>query len=167
MPDGEHRAGLPLIAFPTLEAWTAWLEAEPRTSKGAWLKFAKKGSGETTLTKSEAIDGALMHGWIDGQLAGFHRDADRRGRQTAVSVESDGTEMRSIAEGRIDPLVAEDRDAGAGRLAIEDGGGGAEEGFAIDRRSGGVGFGAVRETDDRSEDDRHRADHECALTGGT
>ena len=64
----DHRAGLPILAFPTLDAWAAWLAAQPRGAKGAWLKFAKQGSGETTLTKQDAIDGALMHGWIDGQL---------------------------------------------------------------------------------------------------
>ena len=30
--------------------------------------LAKKGAAERTLTKSEAIDAALCHGWIDGQL---------------------------------------------------------------------------------------------------
>ena len=69
MPDApEQRAGLPILTFPALDAWTAWLAAQPRTSTGAWLKFAKKGSGEATLSKADAIDGALMHGWIDGQL---------------------------------------------------------------------------------------------------
>ena len=35
---------------------------------GAWLRFAKKGAGVASLTKAEAIDAALCHGWIDGQL---------------------------------------------------------------------------------------------------
>jgi uncharacterized protein YdeI (YjbR/CyaY-like superfamily) len=30
--------------------------------------LAKKGAPEPTLTKAEAIDAALCHGWIDGQL---------------------------------------------------------------------------------------------------
>ena len=35
---------------------------------GAWLRFAKKGAAIASLTKTEAIDTALCHGWIDGQL---------------------------------------------------------------------------------------------------
>jgi len=33
-----------------------------------WLTFAKKGSGQTTLSKAEAIETALAYGWVDGQL---------------------------------------------------------------------------------------------------
>jgi uncharacterized protein YdeI (YjbR/CyaY-like superfamily) len=64
----EQRAGLPIIAFADAAAFDAWLAAEPRSSKGLWLKLAKKGSGIASLSKAEAIDAALCHGWIDGQL---------------------------------------------------------------------------------------------------
>lgn len=64
----ETRAGLPVMSFPDAAAFDAWLEAEPRTSKGLWLRLAKKGSGLASPSKAEAIDAALTHGWIDGQL---------------------------------------------------------------------------------------------------
>lgn len=64
----EERAGLPILAFETEEAFDRWLEAQPTGSKGLWIKFAKKGSGVTSIGKAEAIDAALCHGWIDGQL---------------------------------------------------------------------------------------------------
>jgi len=35
------------------------------------LKLAKKSSGITSVSKLEAIDTALCHGWIDGQLDSF------------------------------------------------------------------------------------------------
>jgi uncharacterized protein YdeI (YjbR/CyaY-like superfamily) len=35
------------------------------------MKIAKKGSGVTTLTAPEALEVALCHGWIDGQLNPF------------------------------------------------------------------------------------------------
>ncbi len=35
------------------------------------MKIAKQGSGIAGLTKAEAIDAALCHGWIDGQLAKY------------------------------------------------------------------------------------------------
>ncbi|MDQ2879677.1 MAG: YdeI/OmpD-associated family protein [Pseudomonadota bacterium] len=68
------RAGLPVRAFASLAAWEAWLEQQPRESKGVWLKLAKKSAGTPSVSKAEAIDGALCHGWIDGQLDGFDAD---------------------------------------------------------------------------------------------
>ena len=42
--------------------------AAARQQAASWLKLAKAGNGASTLTKAQAIDGALIHGWIDGQL---------------------------------------------------------------------------------------------------
>jgi uncharacterized protein YdeI (YjbR/CyaY-like superfamily) len=64
----EERAGLPIIAFTDLAELERWLEAQSPNSAGVWIKFAKAGSGIPSVGKSEAIDAALCHGWIDGQL---------------------------------------------------------------------------------------------------
>jgi uncharacterized protein YdeI (YjbR/CyaY-like superfamily) len=64
----EMRSGLPIIGFEGAEAFDAWLAMEPRDSKGLWLKLAKKGAAVAGLSKADAIDAALCHGWIDGQL---------------------------------------------------------------------------------------------------
>jgi uncharacterized protein YdeI (YjbR/CyaY-like superfamily) len=64
----EERAGLPIIGFNDLEALELWLGAQPANSPGLWIKLAKAGSGIPSVTKAEAIDAALCHGWIDGQL---------------------------------------------------------------------------------------------------
>lgn len=69
--DAETHKGLPIRLFADQSAFEQWLAAEPRASKGTWLRLAKKGSGLTTVTKSEAIDAALCHGWVDGQLDKF------------------------------------------------------------------------------------------------
>src|SRR5712672_1330003 len=65
---------LPVIAFKSQLAWDAWLMSQPVQSKGLWLKLAKKSSGIATVSKPEAIDTALCHGWIDGQLDSFDDD---------------------------------------------------------------------------------------------
>jgi uncharacterized protein YdeI (YjbR/CyaY-like superfamily) len=65
------RSDLLVLAFASLAEWTAWLEAQPSASKGVWLKLAKAASGMPSISKQEAIDGALCHGWIDGQLDKF------------------------------------------------------------------------------------------------
>ncbi|HEX8468948.1 MAG TPA: YdeI/OmpD-associated family protein [Allosphingosinicella sp.] len=64
----EERAGLPILAFADAAALERWLEAQPEGSAGLWIKFAKAGSGVASVSKAEAIDAALCHGWIDGQL---------------------------------------------------------------------------------------------------
>lgn len=65
---------LPVKAFPTQQAWEAWLKAQPANPKGVWLKLAKKSAGTTSVSRQEAIDGALCYGWIDGQLDKFDAD---------------------------------------------------------------------------------------------
>ncbi|MER5177546.1 YdeI/OmpD-associated family protein [Streptomyces sp. NPDC002896] len=57
----------PTHRFADQEAWTVWLEEYHDQSSGVWLRIAKKGTGETTVTVTEALDMALCFGWIDGQ----------------------------------------------------------------------------------------------------
>ena len=64
----EMRAGLPILAFPDISAFETWLADQAPNAVGLWLKLAKKGAPDPTLSKAEAIDAALCHGWIDGQL---------------------------------------------------------------------------------------------------
>jgi len=66
-----ERAGLPIRAFADAAAWETWLGAQPRSSSVVWLKLAKKSVGTASVSKAEAIDMALCHGWIDGQLNPF------------------------------------------------------------------------------------------------
>ena len=68
MSEPEIRAGLPILAFADAAAWEAWLAAQRRSAPGVWLKLAKAGAGVPSVSRAEALDGALCHGWIDGQL---------------------------------------------------------------------------------------------------
>lgn len=67
----DTKGGLPILAFEDAAALDGWLAAEPRATKGLWLKLAKKDSGVASVSKAEAIDAALCHGWIDGQVDRF------------------------------------------------------------------------------------------------
>src|ERR1700730_5426946 len=75
-----------------------------------WLKLAKHGAPQPTITKAQAIEGALCHGWIDGQLAKYDehyflvRVTPRRSGSRWSAFNRDTAE-RLIREGRM-------RDAG-------------------------------------------------------
>jgi len=62
---------LPVLAFKSQPAFEAWLAAQPSDCPGLWLKIAKKSSGIASISRDEAVDAALCHGWIDGQLKPF------------------------------------------------------------------------------------------------
>jgi uncharacterized protein YdeI (YjbR/CyaY-like superfamily) len=65
---------LPVIAFSSQQALDVWLETQPADCRGLWLKIAKKSSGIPSISRAEAVDSALCHGWIDGQLDRFDGD---------------------------------------------------------------------------------------------
>jgi uncharacterized protein YdeI (YjbR/CyaY-like superfamily) len=100
--------GLPILACPTQAAWDEWLSERGGSSPGAWLKFAKKGSGQTTLSKAEAIEVALAYGWVDGQLDKFDDQFwlvrfTRRGPRSRWSQVNRAIAKRLLAEGRMAP----------------------------------------------------------------
>jgi len=65
---------LPVVLFPSQEAWEAWLSQQGMVSEGLWVKLAKKGSGIDSVTYAEAVEVALCYGWIDGQARRFDDD---------------------------------------------------------------------------------------------
>lgn len=58
-------------AFPTAVAWQDWLEEHHATAAGLWLKLAKRGAGEATLSYADALETAICFGWIDAQTRGL------------------------------------------------------------------------------------------------
>jgi uncharacterized protein YdeI (YjbR/CyaY-like superfamily) len=60
---------LPPLMVRDARAWRAWLDEHHEESTGVWLSLAKKGTTEpTSLTYDQALEEALCHGWIDGQV---------------------------------------------------------------------------------------------------
>jgi uncharacterized protein YdeI (YjbR/CyaY-like superfamily) len=62
-----HAAELPILSFASPRAFSDWLADYHASSRGIWLRLAKKVSGTVSITYAEAIDVALAWGWIDGQ----------------------------------------------------------------------------------------------------
>jgi len=71
LKNGMTAKDLPAVSFATTRAWAKWLEAHHASSRGVWLKLAKKGSSSLSLTYPAALDVALAWGWIDGQKNKF------------------------------------------------------------------------------------------------
>jgi uncharacterized protein YdeI (YjbR/CyaY-like superfamily) len=61
------KGGLPIVPFASIAEWEAWLDEHHASSRGLWVKIAKKDAGVPTVTYQEALEGALCYGWIDGQ----------------------------------------------------------------------------------------------------
>jgi len=53
--------------FKTAKAFDTWLKRHHARSDGLWLKIAKRGADEPSVTYAEAVEIALCWGWIDGQ----------------------------------------------------------------------------------------------------
>jgi len=62
---------LDTVLFATPTDLEEWLEANAAASPGIWLKIAKKGAPEPSVTYAEALELALCFGWIDSQKRGF------------------------------------------------------------------------------------------------
>ena len=58
---------MPVVSFATSKKWRDWLAGNHSISKGVWLRFFKKDSGQKTFAYAEALEEALCYGWIDGQ----------------------------------------------------------------------------------------------------
>jgi uncharacterized protein YdeI (YjbR/CyaY-like superfamily) len=111
----ETRSGLPVLTFRNAQSFETWLAQQPAHASGAWLKLAKKSAGERGLTKAEAIDAALCHGWIDGQLDRYD-DTHWLVRFTPRKARS---KWSQVNRKRADELVAEGRMREAGLAQIE------------------------------------------------
>jgi len=53
--------------FKSAKAFETWLKENHATAHGVWLKIAKAGANQPSVTYSEAVNIALCWGWIDGQ----------------------------------------------------------------------------------------------------
>ena len=88
---------LPVVPFATQAEWHTWLEEHP-DADGVLLKLAKKGSGIPSITYAEAVEVALCHGWIDGQMRRldeqYHLQNSRRAGRAATGRNSTGRRRR-------------------------------------------------------------------------
>ncbi|SHH43789.1 Uncharacterized conserved protein YdeI, YjbR/CyaY-like superfamily, DUF1801 family [Jatrophihabitans endophyticus] len=107
---------LPPLTVADAAAWRAWLHEHHGEHGGVWLTLGKKGAtGPTSLTYGQALEEALCHGWIDGQVRGGDERSYRQ-RFTPRTARSGWSKRNTtIAE----ELIAQGRMHPAGLAAIE------------------------------------------------
>lgn len=67
----QHK-GLDVYWFKTAKSLQTWLAKNVNKPESVWLMFAKKASGERSVTYEEAREAALCQGWIDGLINSYN-----------------------------------------------------------------------------------------------
>ncbi len=107
---------LPVRRFASRAAWQKWLAANDERSPGVWIELAKKDSGLTSVSRAEALEVALCHGWIDSQSTSIddkrylQRFTPRRRRSKWSKINCAAVE-RLHAEGRLAPAGIREMEA--------------------------------------------------------
>ncbi len=103
---------LPELLVVDAASWRTWLGEHHDDSTGVWLVLAKKRTVEpTSLTYDQALEEALCHGWIDGQVrrrdeTTYWQRFTRRRPRSAWSKRNIEIAERLLSEGRIHPAGA-------------------------------------------------------------
>jgi len=103
------------LLVPDAAAWLAWLADNHASSPGVWLVLTKKGGQVTALDYAAALDEALCHGWIDGQV-GRRDEGSMRQRFTPRRARS-AWSKRNVEH--VARLTAEGRMTPAGQAAVD------------------------------------------------
>ena len=101
--------------FTTADAFHTWLAKNHSTSRGLWLRIAKKASGVKSVTYAEALDIALCYGWIDGQ----RKALDETYFLQLFTPRTKRSVWSKINRGKVADLIAAERMQPAGHAEIE------------------------------------------------
>ncbi len=99
---------LPIVFFDSYLAWEDWLREHGGEPQGVWLKIAKKGTGQPSVSYADALDVALCYGWIDGKKKAcddtywLQKFTPRRPKSVWSKINTDKA-MQLIASGRMTP----------------------------------------------------------------
>jgi uncharacterized protein YdeI (YjbR/CyaY-like superfamily) len=102
-------AELPELTVPDADAWREWLGGHHDSSPGVWLVLAKRDTTQpTSLNYDQALDEALCHGWIDGQVrrrdeSTYRQRFTRRRARSVWSARNVALATRLIADSRMHP----------------------------------------------------------------
>jgi uncharacterized protein YdeI (YjbR/CyaY-like superfamily) len=106
---------LPLLQPRSRRAWRTWLQKYHHTSSGIWLVYAKKHTGQPSLTYAEAVEEALCFGWIDSLV---HPVDDSLYKQI-FTPRKPSSAWSPLNKKRVETLIATERMTAAGMRMIE------------------------------------------------
>jgi uncharacterized protein YdeI (YjbR/CyaY-like superfamily) len=98
----------PILTFESQQQWEDWLKNNYASVRGIWMKIAKKDTGIPSINYAEALEGALIYGWIDGQKDKFDEQywlqkfTPRRSKSPWSKINREKAELL-IAVGRMQP----------------------------------------------------------------
>jgi uncharacterized protein YdeI (YjbR/CyaY-like superfamily) len=97
-----------VLLFAHQAGWAQWLAVNHAASPGVWLRHAKKGNPEPSVTYAEALEVALCFGWIDSRKKSesdqhFLQRWTPRGPKSIWSQVNRDSALRYIADGRMQP----------------------------------------------------------------
>ena len=103
------------MAFEDQQAWAGWLHANHATSRGLWIRLAKKASARRSVSYADAVEGALCYGWIDGQSKGH----DETTWLQKFTPRRRGSIWSKINREKAERLISDGRMQAAGLAAID------------------------------------------------
>jgi uncharacterized protein YdeI (YjbR/CyaY-like superfamily) len=103
------------VTFATPKAWATWLRKHHASSTGIWVRIAKKGTPDPSVTYLEAVDEALCWGWIDAQKKGV----DEHWWQQRFTPRAPRSIWSKINRDKVAALVAAGRMQAPGAAAVE------------------------------------------------
>lgn len=106
---------IPTLSFATPDAFAEWVARNHATSRGVWIRFAKKDSGIASVTYKEAVDIALCWGWIDGQA----KRVDDTWYDQRFTPRTSRSIWSKINRGKVAELIAAERMQPAGLAEVE------------------------------------------------
>ena len=102
-------------AFRSLAEWERWLATNHAKAQGVWLRFFKKGTGVPTVSYAEAVEGALIYGWIDSQVKKY----DARSYIQKFTPRRAKSVWSKVNREKVLALVRSGRMRAAGQAAVE------------------------------------------------
>ncbi len=112
---GGHRE-VEFLWFPSVKEWKDWLEKNHDTSSGIRIRFFNKGSGKEGLGRKEALETALMFGWIDSVLNNY----DQESYLLRFTPRKNGSHWSRVNLEIAERLIAEGKMTEAGMRALGD-----------------------------------------------
>ena len=105
----------PTLHFDDAASWEHWLKKEHARATGVWMRIAKKGAEQPSVSHAQALEVALCYGWIDAlkRNDGPHHWVQRFTPRSARSIWSKINRDKALA------LVAAGRMRAAGQREID------------------------------------------------